>query len=181
MSLTDSKIRAAKPSTKSYKLTDSQGLYLVISASGSRLWYFRYSFSGKESRLSLGSYPHVTLAEAREKRDASHKKILSGINPSQQRNMDKKCITETNTFKSIATSWHTSNKKHWSEHHANKIMVCLERYVFPHTDTMNIQEIETRHLAELVRAVDDNGVHDVAGRIRQYLTKIMRHAVQQGI
>ncbi|EEC0180181.1 DUF4102 domain-containing protein [Salmonella enterica subsp. enterica] len=181
MPLTDSKIRAAKPSTKSYKLTDSQGLYLVISASGSRLWYFRYRFSGKESRLSLGSYPHVTLAEAREKRDAAHKKLISGINPSQQRNTDKKCITETSTFKYIATSWHTSNKKHWSEHHANKIMVCLERYVFPHTGTMNIQKIETRHLAELVRAVDNSGVHDVAGRIRQYLTKIMRHAVQQGI
>lgn len=70
MPLTDT----AKPSTKSYKLTDSQGLYLIISASGSRLWYFRYSFSGKESRLSLGSYPHVTLAEAREKRDAAQKK-----------------------------------------------------------------------------------------------------------
>ncbi len=133
------------------------------------------------SRLSLGSYPHVTLAAAREKRYAAHKKLISGINPSQQRNTDKKCITETSTFKYIATSWHTSNKKHWSEHHANKIMVCLERYVFPHTGTMNIQKIETRHLAELVRAVDNSGVHDVAGRIRQYLTKIMRHAVQQGI
>ncbi|EBP0012154.1 DUF4102 domain-containing protein, partial [Salmonella enterica] len=107
MPLTDSKIRAAKPSTKSYKLTDSQGLYLLISASGSRLWYFRYRFSGKESRISLGSYPHVTLAEAREKRDTAHKKILSGINPSKQSNTNKKCIVETNTLKYIATSWHT--------------------------------------------------------------------------
>ncbi|HAT1685345.1 TPA: site-specific integrase, partial [Klebsiella oxytoca] len=84
-------------------------------------------------------------------------------------------------FKYITTSWHTSNKKLWSEHHANKILVCLERYVFPQIGTMDIREIETLHLAKLVRAVDDCGVHDVAGRIRQYLTKIMRHAVQQGI
>ncbi|HAT1684610.1 TPA: DUF4102 domain-containing protein, partial [Klebsiella oxytoca] len=89
MPLTDSKIRAAKSSSKSYKLTDSQGLYLIVSASGSKLWYFRYRFSDKESRLSLGRYPHVTLAEAREKRDAARKKITSGVNPSQQRNANK--------------------------------------------------------------------------------------------
>ncbi|WP_432761137.1 Arm DNA-binding domain-containing protein [Salmonella enterica] len=61
MPLTDSKIRAAKPSIKSYKLTDSQGLYLTISANGSKIWYFRYRFSGKESRLSLSAVTHMSL------------------------------------------------------------------------------------------------------------------------
>ncbi|SAI90942.1 prophage CPS-53 integrase [Enterobacter hormaechei] len=61
--LTDSKIRAAKPLEKSYKLTDAQGLYLTVSASGSKLWYFRYRFEGKENRLAFGSYPQVTLAK----------------------------------------------------------------------------------------------------------------------
>lgn len=67
MALTDSKIRAAKSFVKSYKLTDAQGLYLTVAASGSRLWYFCYRFGGKESRLALGAYPQVTLAEARSK------------------------------------------------------------------------------------------------------------------
>lgn len=80
--LTDSKIRAAKPLAKSYKITDSQGLYLTVSTSGSKLWYFRYRFEGKENRLACGPYPQVTLAEAREKRDAARKLLVSGICPS---------------------------------------------------------------------------------------------------
>lgn len=75
--LTDSKIRATKPLEKSYKLTDTQGLYLTVSTSGSKLWYFRYRFEGKENRLAFGPYPQVTLAEAREKRDAARKLLVS--------------------------------------------------------------------------------------------------------
>lgn len=68
MALNDSKIRAAKSLAKSYKLTDSQGLYLTVSTSGAKLWYFRYRLGGKDSRLAFGPYPQTTLAEAREKR-----------------------------------------------------------------------------------------------------------------
>lgn len=181
MALTDSKIRAAKTLVKSYKLTDDHGLYLLVSTSGSRLWYFRYCFGGKESRLALGHYPQVTLAEAREKRDASRKLLASGICPSLSRESEKPAVDETRTFKHIATSWHTSSLKRWSENHAAKILTCLRRYAFPDIGEMDIAEVETRHLAQLIKAIDDKGVHDVAGRMRQYLTKIMRHAVQQGI
>lgn len=79
--LTNSKIHSAKPQTKTYKLTDALGLYLLVSPSGSRLWYYRYSF---------GAYPQVTLAEAREKRDAARKLLKSGICPSLPRKSEKK-------------------------------------------------------------------------------------------
>ncbi|EBO3988273.1 DUF4102 domain-containing protein, partial [Salmonella enterica] len=85
MALNDSKIRSAKTLDKSYKLIDSQGLYLAVSTSGAKLWYFRYRFDGKENRLAFGAYPLVTLAEAREKRDAARKLLASGICPSQLR------------------------------------------------------------------------------------------------
>lgn len=178
--LTDSKIRTAKPLKKSYKLTDAQGLYLTVATSGSKLWYFRYRFGGKENRLALGPYPQVTLAEAREKRDAARKLLVSGICPSLPRKAEKAAVNSTRTFQCIATAWHTSCLKLWSEDHANKILTCLKRYVFPDIGAMDITEVETRHLAQLVRTIDDKGVHDVAGRVRQHLTKIMRHAVQQG-
>ncbi|EKM1661650.1 tyrosine-type recombinase/integrase [Escherichia coli] len=179
MALTGSKIRAAKPFAKSYKLTDSQGLYLTVSTSGSKLWYFRYFFGGKESRLAFGPYPQITLAEAREKRDAARKLLASRVNPSQLRKSET--VDASRTFQFIATAWHTSCLKLWSENHADKILTCLKRYVFPDIGAMDIAKIETRHLAQLVKAIDDKGVHDVAGRVRQHLTKIMRHAVQQGI
>ncbi|EBU8372671.1 DUF4102 domain-containing protein [Salmonella enterica subsp. enterica] len=180
MALNDSKIRAAKPLAKSYKLTDAQGLYLTVSRSGAKLWYFRYCFGGKENRLAFGAYPLVTLAEAREKRDAARKLLASGICPSQSRKMDNAAVDESRTFKFIATEWHTSCLKLSSEGHADKILTCLKRYVFPDIGTMDITKVETRHLAQLVKSIDDKGVHDVAGRVRQHLTKIMRHAVQQG-
>ena len=179
--LTDSKIRSAKPLTKSYKLTDSQGLYLTVSDSGAKLWYFRYRLGGKESRLAFGPYPQTTLAEAREKRDAARKLLASGISPFQLRKTDNTAVDESRTFQYAATAWHTSSLKLWSDAHADKILTCLKRYVFPGIGAMDIAKIETRHLAQLVKAIDDKGVHDVAGRVRQYLTKIMRHAVQQGV
>lgn len=181
MALNDSKIRAAKSLDKSYKLTDSQGLYLTVSTSGAKLWYFRYRFDGKENRLAFGAYPLVTLAEAREKRDAARKLLVSGICPSQLRKTNDDSVDESHTFKFIATAWHTSCLKLWSEDHAGKILTCLKRYVFPDIGTMDIAKIETRHLAQLVKAIDDKGVHDVAGRVKQHLTKIMRYAVQQGV
>ena len=181
MALNDSKIRAAKPLDKSYKLTDSQGLYLTVSTSGAKLWYFRYCFGGKENRLAFGAYPLVTLAEAREKRDAARKLLASGICPSQIRKADNAAVDESRTFTFIATAWHTSCLKLWSEGHADKILTCLKRYVFPDIGAMDIAKIETRHLAQLVKAIDDKGVHDVAGRVKQHLTKIMRYAVQQGV
>ncbi|MCG8707288.1 tyrosine-type recombinase/integrase [Brenneria sp. 4F2] len=181
MALTDSKIRAAKILVKSYKITDANGLYLLVSTSGSRLWYFRYCFGGKESRLAFGPYPQTTLAEAREKRDAARKLLASGICPFLPRESEKTAADETRTFKHIATSWHTSSLRLWSESHADKILTCLKRYAFPNIGEMDIAEVETRHLTQLIKAIDDKGVHDVAGRMRQYLTKIMRHAVQQGL
>lgn len=111
MALTDSKIRAAKIFAKSYKPTDAQGLYLLVSASGSRLWYFRYRFGGRENRLALGHYPLVTLAKARVKRDSARKLLASGIPPSLSRESEKPAVDETRTFENIATSWHTRSLK----------------------------------------------------------------------
>lgn len=181
--LTDTKIRSAKTLAKSYKLTDTLGLYLLVSPRGSRLWYYRYTFKGKESRMALGAYPQVMLAEAREKRDAARKLLTSGICPSQPRKEEKKtkAASEGRTFEHIATKWHTSSLKLWSAGHANKILNCLERYAFSDDiGEMDIAEIETRHLAQLITAIDDKGVHDTAGRVHQYLKKIMRYAVQKG-
>ncbi|EDN7239612.1 tyrosine-type recombinase/integrase [Salmonella enterica] len=181
MSLIDKQARNAKPSSKPYKLADSLGLYLLVNPNGSRNWFLKYRFEGKESRISFGSYPETSLATAREKRDATRQILKSGLNPSQQRKSEKNIVDESRTFRHVATLWHTDRLKLWSEGHANKILVCLQRYVFPAIGAMDIGKIETRHLAQLVKEIDDKGVHDVAGRVRQYLTKIMRHGIQRGI
>jgi len=75
MSLSDAKIRSIKPSDKPFKLTDSQGRYLLVNPGGSRLWYLKYRFNRKESRIALGAYPQVSLSGARQQRDGIRKRL----------------------------------------------------------------------------------------------------------
>ncbi len=85
MSLTDTKIRNTKPSTSPFKLTDAHGLYLLINPGGSRLWYLKYRFNSKESRIALGPYPQVFLSEARQQREGIRKLLTQNINPTRHR------------------------------------------------------------------------------------------------
>ncbi|WP_287212106.1 Arm DNA-binding domain-containing protein [Sphingobium sp.] len=73
MVLTDTAIRNAKPADKPYKVTDSQGLYLLVNPRGSKLWRIKYRIDGVERKLSLGAYPEITLAEARAARDVKRR------------------------------------------------------------------------------------------------------------
>jgi integrase len=101
--LNDTKIRNAKPRERDYKLTDFDGLYLLICKNGSKLWRFAYRFEGKQKQIALGHYPQVTLAEARERRDASRKLLASGKNPSLERRLEKIArAAGGNTFRDVA-------------------------------------------------------------------------------
>ena len=84
MSLSDAKIRSIKPLDKPFKLTDSHGLYLLVNPGGSRLWYLKYRFNRKESRIALGAYPLVSLSDARQQRDGIRKLLAQNINPALQ-------------------------------------------------------------------------------------------------
>lgn len=79
MALSDTKVRSAKSEDKAYKLTDGNGLFLLVHPNGSKYWRFRYRFGGKEKMLAFGVYPDVSLANAREKRDEARKLVASGL------------------------------------------------------------------------------------------------------
>lgn len=81
MALTDTAIRNAKPKEKPYKVSDSQGLYLLVNPRGSKLWRVKYRMNGVERKLALGSYPEITLAEARSARDAARRQLAHSVDP----------------------------------------------------------------------------------------------------
>src|SRR5580658_6393471 len=83
MSLSDAKVRNAKPRTKLYKLADGEGLFLVVMPTGSKYWLLRYYFAGKEKLLALGVYPEITLADARERRADARKALAVGNDPGE--------------------------------------------------------------------------------------------------
>ena len=82
MPLSDTTVRMAKPRSTTYRLSDSQGLYVEVAPSGSRYWRLKYRFAGKEKRLALGVYPTVALAKARDDAREARRLLSDGIDPS---------------------------------------------------------------------------------------------------
>ncbi|QHD94439.1 integrase arm-type DNA-binding domain-containing protein [Proteus terrae subsp. cibarius] len=181
MALTDAKVRAAKPLDKSYKLTDGDGMHLMVHTNGSKYWRLQYRFGGKQKMLALGVYPDISLAEAREKRDAARKLIANGFDPSEKRKeVKEEQQKEFNTFEKVARDWHATNKK-WSEGHSNRVLKSLEDNIFATLGKRNIVELKTRDLLEPIKAVEVSGRLEVAARLQQRVTAIMRYAVQSGL
>ncbi|AGG29163.1 integrase arm-type DNA-binding domain-containing protein [Morganella morganii] len=181
MALTDAKVRAAKPLDKSYKLTDGDGMHLMVHTNGSKYWRLQYRFGGKQKMLALGVYPDISLAEAREKRDAARKLIANGFDPSEKRKeVKEEQQKEFNTFEKVARDWHATNKK-WSEGHSHRVLKSLEDNIFAAIDKRNIAELKTRDLLEPIKAVEMSGRLGVAARLQQRVTGIMRYAVQSGL
>jgi hypothetical protein len=107
MTLTDTKIRNAKPGEKPMRLFDERGLYLEVSPAGGKWWRLKYRFGGKEKRLSLGVYPDVTLKDARDRRDAARKLLGNGVDPSENRKATRSAQSEraSNSFEVVTREW----------------------------------------------------------------------------
>lgn len=181
MALSDVKVRSAKPEAKAYKLTDGEGMVLLVHPNGSKYWRLRYRFGGKEKMLALGKYPEVSLADARARRDEARKLLANSVDPSE----NKKAIKveqeqEAITFELVAREWHASNQK-WSASHSARVLKSLEDNLFTAIGNQNIAELKTRDLLIPIKAVEMSGRLEVAARLQQRTTAIMRFAVQSGL
>ena len=107
MSLSDSIIRNVRPKEKPYRIFDGEGLYLEVSPAGGKLWRMKYRFGGKEKRLSFGTYPVITLKEARTKREEAKRLLYEGKDPGALKKAKKAAIeaASANTFESVAREW----------------------------------------------------------------------------
>jgi len=103
MALTDVKVRSVKPTDKAFKLTDGEGMHLMMHPNGSKCWRLQYRFDGKQKTLAQGVYPEISLSEARQRRDEAKRKIANGIEPSEQKKVDKQTrkIAIENNFKAL--------------------------------------------------------------------------------
>lgn len=178
MSLTSAKIRTLKPSDKPFKVSDSHGLYLRVKPGGSRHWYLKYRISGKESRIALGTYPALSLSDARQQREGIRKMLALNINPVQQRAAVRGSRTPEKVFKNVALAWHKSNRK-WSQNTADRLLASLNNHIFPVIGNLPVSELKPRHFIDLLKGIEEKGLLEVASRTRQHLSNIMRHAVHQ--
>ncbi|EAW2935164.1 DUF4102 domain-containing protein [Salmonella enterica subsp. enterica serovar Newport] len=180
MALTDIKVRTAKPTDKQYKLTDGSGMHLLVHPNGSKYWRLQYRFDGKQKMLALGVYPDVSLADARTRRDDARKLLANNIDPGDKKKSDKIEQEEARTFEQLAVEWHATNKK-WSEEHSRRVLKSLEDNLFPAIGRRNIADLKTRDLLAPIKAVELSGRLEVASRLQQRTTAIMRYAVQSGL
>ena len=125
-------IDKTKPGSKTIRLWDGRGMYLEISPKGGKWWRLKYWFGGRERRMSLGIYPDVGLADARENREEARRKVAAGIDPGEQRKAAKVALVEgtENTFEAIAREWFAMFSKPWAPSHANKIIRGLSWSIF---------------------------------------------------
>lgn len=166
MPLTDTAIKKAKPGDKPVKLSDGKGMYLLVNPAGSKLWRWKYRVLGKEKVMSLGAYPDVSLAQAREGVDKARKILAAGDDPMAISKADK-VATRTaaeNSFETVARMWWAHWKPARSEQHAGQVMRRFEANVFPHIGVRPVSEIQAPELVTMLKAIEALGVNDLAKR-----------------
>jgi hypothetical protein len=182
VALTDTEIRRFKPADKPRKISDSGGLHLLISTAGGKIWRWKYRFDGAEKLMTLGRYPEISLADARERRDAARKRLANGIDPMAERRAEKTAIKELteHTFEKIGQLW----LEHWqgnkSDRHAATTRNRLKANVYPLLGARPIADIEPMELVQLAKGIEGRGASDMAKRILQIVGMVFRYAVANG-
>lgn len=182
VALTDIKIKAAKPREKAYKLSDGEGLFLLITPTSSKYWRLKYRFGGKEKLLALGVYDQITLADARIKRNEARNLLAKGIDPSLVKQETKRSskLATANSFETIAREWHAKFLAKWTPKHAARIIRKLENDIFPWIGQRAISEITAPELLKTLHRIESRGAIETAHRAHQTCGQIFRYAVATG-
>ena len=182
MALTHTAISKIKPTGKTQRHFDAGGLYLEVSPAGGKWWRLKYRFGGKEKRISLGTFPDTSLADAREKRDTARKLLANGADPGEQRKAARAAGAEraTNSFEVVAREWHAKQSAKWVELHASRIMLRLENDIFPWLGNRPIADITAKELLTTVNRVADRGAVESAHRVLQNCGQVFRYAIATG-
>ena len=180
--LTDKAVRAATARDKAYKLADSRGLHLHISASGHKSWRYKYRFERKERLLTLGAYPEISLADAREKRDEAKKILREGRDPRHAAKRGRLVGADDSgkSFEKVAREWHALQIERWKPVHAADVITSLERDIFPDLGSMPLAEIDKPLLLSILRKIESRGAIETARRIKQRVAAIYRYANAEG-
>ncbi len=182
MSLKEVTLRNAKPKDKAYKLFDGEGLFLLVTPQGQKYWRLKYRFNGKEKLLALGVYNHITLAEARAKRNEARNLIAKDIDPAllrQEKKITDRKMTE-NCFEIVAREWHSKFSTQWTEKHGSRIIRQLENDIFPWLGERPAGEITPPELLRILQRIESRGAIETAHRAHQTCGQIFRYAIVTG-
>ena len=178
--LTDAKLRQIKKPEKPMKLADAGGLHLFLTPAGGKHWRWRYKIDGREKLLSLGSYPDITLAQARTARDDARVTLKSGQDPAVAKKLAK-LAAPGRTFEAMARAWHKQMLPTWTERHGYDVLNSLETLVFPTLGAMDIASITPPMVLKVLRAIEQRPAIETARRVRQRMSATFVYAIASGM
>ena len=163
-------VKNAKPG----KHADGNGLTLLVTTTGAKLWRFRYRYGGKENMLSLGQFPEVSIAEARNRRDEARAKLRNGINPSAAKREARaaRIVSARNSFAAVAAEWIEKNRNQWIPSHVVRVESSLKRDILPSLGDRPIAEITAAEILAVLKRVEKRDALDQAKRVLQRITSI---------
>lgn len=182
MPLNSTKLRNIKSKDKTQRLYDERGLYLEVTPTGKTWWRLKYRFNNKEKRISLGVYPDVTLAMARDRRDEARRLIADEIDPSEHRKVMKRVDIErtANSFEIVAREWFIKHSPNWVKSHSDKIIQRFERDIFPWIGNTPISEVTPTILLSVIRRIEERGALETAHRALSNCGQVFRYAIATG-
>lgn len=187
MALTDVKVKNAKPGEKQVKLFDGNGLFLLVSAAKKntrgKCWRLKYRFGGKEKLLALGTYPELSLFEARNLRDQARQLIANGIDPGdmKKRAKEEQALRNANTFEKLAREWHQRQGDRLAAKTQEVILKRLERYVFGLIGDTPLADLTAKAILEKVlRPIEQRDAIELAHTVRGVISQILRYGVAIG-
>ena len=184
--LNDTQIKSAKPREKDFTLSDGNGLYLLIKSNGSKIWRFNYISpdSKKRTLVSFGSYPEITLFNARQKRDEYRSLVSQGVDPQQHKqsiqNQSKK--EKDNTFYKVAERWlEQQNSRNITSGTIRRIKNSFVNYIYPSLGDIPISQLKAKDFIEALKPLECAGKLDTVKRISQRINRVMTYAVNNDL
>ena len=181
MKLSDAAVRNAKANGKVQKLSDGGGLYLHVTATGSKLWRLAYRYEGKQKLLSFGAYPAVSLKDARHRREEAKEILAKGLDPSEERKQAKEASLakkreQQETFEFVAREWFAKYQHTLTPKHAQKLSRYLENIIFPSLGGKPLTQLEPADFLRVVQPSERLGHHETAHKLMRLCGQVTRYA-----
>ena len=178
--LTIQVIKNAKGGDKLQKLYDRDGLYLAVTPTGGKLWRGKYRVNGKEKSLSLGPFPKLSLAEARERWADARKLDDPSAAKRAEKEQQRAEESTTPTFLEVAKEWHRRQSPGWTSKHASQVWRSLEIDILPTLGPQPIDQIQPKEIMALIEAIEDRDAGEIATRVLQRVRAVFSRAVALG-
>jgi len=183
MSLTISQINKLAPKDRLYRKLDGRGLYLEVAVSGSKIWVHRFKYRGSSTMHTLGHFPEMSPAKAREKLYEDKNLLNEGINPNSiTKNKGHEPKSKASKFLIVFDDWHkhTGKVKDWSEAYSQDIKERMLNYVIPEIGSRRIDQINTRDMMKIFKKMENKGVLDTLHKVKGYCFNVFNHAIVNG-